>query len=187
MNQHKLIKWSFQCPVQHTAWNVLTTWGYELHWELSDPVWVSLGSLVQPCSGFQAIYKTAVVLNRTATITFFETGAASAKKEKLSLFPLLELWLHYADGHQKVWNILSLTSSYQSGMKTAKKYIYIFFFICNLIDGLDLLGIPDTSLRGLNTRTARRVRKSKSEPTVERMLRKRRHRHTKSAHRLINI
>lgn len=33
-----------------------------------------------------------------------------------------------------------------------------------------LLGIPDTSLRGLNTRTARRVLRSKSEPTVDRIL-----------------
>lgn len=32
------------------------------------------------------------------------------------------------------------------------------------------LGIPDTSLRGLNTRTARSVLRSKSEPTVDRIL-----------------
>lgn len=34
----------------------------------------------------------------------------------------------------------------------------------------DSLGIPDTSLRGLSTRTARSVRRSKSEPTVARIL-----------------
>lgn len=34
----------------------------------------------------------------------------------------------------------------------------------------DSLGMPDTSLRGLNTRTALRVRKSKSEPMVDRIL-----------------
>lgn len=34
----------------------------------------------------------------------------------------------------------------------------------------DSLGIPDTSFRGLSTRTARSVRRSKSEPTVARIL-----------------
>lgn len=34
----------------------------------------------------------------------------------------------------------------------------------------DLLGIPDTSFRGLSTRTARSVRRSKSDPTVARIL-----------------
>lgn len=34
----------------------------------------------------------------------------------------------------------------------------------------DLLGIPDTSLRGLSTLTARSVRRSKSEPTVAKIL-----------------
>lgn len=34
----------------------------------------------------------------------------------------------------------------------------------------DSLGMPDTSLRGLNTRTALRVRRSKSEPMVDRIL-----------------
>lgn len=38
---------------------------------------------------------------------------------------------------------------------------------------LDLLGIPDTSLRGLSTRTALRVRKSNSDPTVDRILKQR--------------
>lgn len=34
----------------------------------------------------------------------------------------------------------------------------------------DLLGIPDTSFRGLSTLTARSVRRSKSEPTLARIL-----------------
>ena len=33
-----------------------------------------------------------------------------------------------------------------------------------------LLGMPDTSFSGLSTRTALRVRRSKSEPTVDRIL-----------------
>lgn len=37
---------------------------------------------------------------------------------------------------------------------------------------LDLLGIPDTSFRGLSTRTALRVRRSKSVPAVARILEK---------------
>lgn len=43
----------------------------------------------------------------------------------------------------------------------------------------DSLGIPDTSLRGLNTRTALSVRKSKSEPMVDRILQGKKTRHTK--------
>lgn len=35
---------------------------------------------------------------------------------------------------------------------------------------LDLLGIPDTNFRGLSTRTALRVRRSKSVPAVARIL-----------------
>lgn len=41
----------------------------------------------------------------------------------------------------------------------------------------DLLGMPDTSLSGLKTLTARRVRKSKSEPTVDRILQGKRQTH----------
>lgn len=37
---------------------------------------------------------------------------------------------------------------------------------------INLLGIPDTSLSGRRTRTALRVRKSKSAPTVVRILKK---------------
>lgn len=42
---------------------------------------------------------------------------------------------------------------------------------------IDLLGIPDTSLRGLNTRTALSVRKSNCEPTVDRILKGKRQMH----------
>lgn len=78
--------------------------------------------------------------------------------------------MHYADGHEKF-------ETFDPRLKLSeKKEIVHFgiFTICDRVPGLDLLGMPDTSLRGLNTRTARRVRKSKSEPTVERMLRRRR-------------
>lgn len=47
---------------------------------------------------------------------------------------------------------------------------------------IDLLGIPDTSLRGLNTRTALSVRKSNCEPTVDRILKGKRQMH-RSEHR----
>lgn len=40
----------------------------------------------------------------------------------------------------------------------------------NFLKSFDSLGIPDTSFRGLSTRTALRVRKSKSEPIVDRIL-----------------
>lgn len=59
------------------------------------------------------------------------------------------------------------------GEKKKKVIIFLCFYCENVKKHFDLLGIPDTSLRGLNTRTALRVRKSKSEPTVERMLRER--------------
>lgn len=78
---------------------------------------------------------------------------------------------------------LSVRDAGSGGEKKKKRLCIFGIFIRDCVTGLDLLGIPDTSLRGLNTRTARRVRKSKSEPTVERMLRKRR----ESAHRAINI
>lgn len=47
----------------------------------------------------------------------------------------------------------------------------LIFFSVFTVKDFDLLGIPDTSLRGLNTRMALRVRKSKSGPTAVRMLR----------------
>lgn len=94
------------------------------------------------------------------------------------------LWVHYADGHEKFEKSdprLKLSLRDEGSGGGGRRFFGIF--ICDCVTGLDLLGIPDTSLRGLNTRTARRVRKSKSEPTVERMLRRRR----ESAHRAINI
>lgn len=53
------------------------------------------------------------------------------------------------------------------------------------MQSFDSLGIPDTSLRGLNTRTALRVRKSKSEPTVDRILKGKRQMHRSVLRQLI--
>lgn len=53
------------------------------------------------------------------------------------------------------------------------------------MQSFDSLGIPDTSLRGLNTRTALRVRKSKSEPTVDRILKGKRQTHRSVLRQLI--
>lgn len=90
--------------------------------------------------------------------------------------------MHYADGHKE-------SEEYDPRLEVSvrDKWGGGTFIIRDHLKGLDLLGMPDTSLRGLNTRTARRVRRSNSEPTVERMLRERRQRHKKSAQRAINI
>lgn len=133
-----------------------------------------------------------MVLNRTATITFLKQEQRVQKRKPFFFCPVFPLPEHFGFIMQtdtKSLKNLILDSSCQLGMravgeKKKKKRLCIFgIFICDCVAGLDLLGIPDTSLRGLNTRTARRVRKSKSEPTVERMLRRRR----ESAHRAINI
>lgn len=132
-----------------------------------------------------------MVLNRTATITFLKQEQRVQKRKPFFVPPVFPLPEHFGFIMQtdtKSLKNLILDSSCQLGMRAVggkkKKRLCIFgIFIRDCVTGLDLLGIPDTSLRGLNTRTARRVRKSKSEPTVERMLRRRR----ESAHRAINI